>query len=96
MGSGKYSMFGLRLFNKCMLNGKCNGITIVSKHPKNCSTWHWYLSIDKDIRPGFPIHKLKLFLEDKDWRRGQWHHYFHLWRGWKITLARQDYHKRKA
>jgi hypothetical protein len=64
-------------------------LMLVSYHPRNCTTWHWYVSYRK--RNGNSM----ISRTPKEWRRGQWHDYYNFGRSC-ICVGRQDYHKQRA
>lgn len=64
-------------------------ITLFSKHPKECLTWHWAVSITrkKHVQWGW-----RLWTRDSR-RTNQWHDYYRLPFGWTLIFSFQDYHK---
>ena len=66
-------------------------ITLIGKHPKGCTTWHWYASLTskKHVEWGW-----RLWVRASPrWRVNQWHDYYRLPFGWTLVLGFQDYHK---
>jgi len=64
-------------------------IVLLSKHPKDCLTWHWSVSV---TRKTMVVWGWRLWCRDER-RKGQWHDYYRLPFGWTLILSAQDYHK---
>ena len=65
------------------------GLSIVTKHPHDCLTWHWGISLSK-FRPG----ERKWFVISIDGKWPQRHHRLNIF-GWRyLCLSTQNYHHR--
>lgn len=68
------------------------GLTLIAKHPSDCRTWHWAISISKYRYKEEPRYWFKLSMMPRDMCINQWHHCLHLFKLCVISIAFQDYH----
>lgn len=59
-------------------------ITVASKHPRDCQTWHWSVSLKRTSMKGLVARAER--------RTHQWHDYYRLPFGWVLIVSQQDYH----
>ncbi len=68
-------------------------LILLGYHPANSPTWYWSISI---LRYKGDEERCLFKFQRADIRTGQWHDYLHVCKWRKLSISRQDYHKRHS